>query len=180
MKNAHEFEGLYDELFDFANAGYVMIDVDKPWGYEPSGFVRDMQYVSPDPTLYWMKGLQTSWHVTARGPLDPKVRQSHCKQVLESVKLPRDLVLGDIEVFPSPYPEIPYDCIVVTVNDPALFELNQQLAVLPGVQTYIPYKPHLTLGYFKAGYTKELIRAFDSVLLHSVEIQGFDFGRMQP
>jgi hypothetical protein len=180
MKNAHEFDGLYDDLFDFANAGYVMIDTSSPYGDEYPNAIREFQYVSPDPTKYWMKGIMEKWHVTARGPLDPKVRQKHCKQVLDSIVLPRSLDISDIEIFPSPYPDEPYDCFVVRVEDDALFEINEQLAVLPGVQTYIPYKPHLTLGYFKSGHSDEIMDTFDSIVGFSVDITGWDFGRMEP
>ena len=178
MKNAHEFDGLYDDLFDFAKAGYVMIDTSSPYNFYPNG-IREFQYVSPDPDKYWMKGIMENWHVTARGPLDPKVRQKHCRQVLEHVNLPKELMLGPVEVFPSPYEEEQYECVVVLVDDPALFQLNQQLAVLPGVQTYIPYKPHLTLGYFKSGHTEEIVTDLKRALRRSVWIEGFDFGRME-
>lgn len=177
MKNAHEFPGLYDDLFDFTKAGYVMIDTEMPFVQYPLA-LKKYEYTSPDPAKFWMKGLLTSWHVTARGPLDPKVRQSHCRQVLQSVNLPKDLMLGPVEVFPSPYPEEPYECMVVLVDDPALFELNQQLAVLPGVQTFIPYKPHLTLGYFQSGHTEEIVVGLKQNLRTGVRIAGFDFGRM--
>jgi hypothetical protein len=181
MKNAHEFPGLYDDLFDFTRAGYAMIDVSSPYHTDPSeiNFVRELQYVSPDPTLYWMKGLMKSWHITARGPLDPKVRVRHCQQVIETINVPYVFGLGDIDVFPSPYPELDYDCIVVRMEDSNLEKINQQLAVLPGVQTYIPYKPHLTLGYFKGGHTIELVEALEDCLLDSVQFQRWDFGRMK-
>ena len=179
MKNAHEFPGLYDDLFAFANAGYVMVDTGMPWVQFPVALTK-YEYVSPDPSYYWMKGVSKSWHVTGRGPLDPKVRQVHAKQVLESFELPTKLHLGDIEVFPSPYPEEPYDCVVVLVDDEKLFDLNQQLAVLPGVQTYIPYKPHLTLGYFKDGYADVVVSKARENLRAYVEVQGYDFGRMKP
>lgn len=179
MKNAHEFDGLYDDLFDFTKAGYVMIDTTMPWVQFPVALTK-YEYTSPDPNLYWMKGMPSKWHVTARGPLDSKVRQEHCLQVMSSMLLPSTLHLGDIEVFPSPYPEVPYDCVVALVDDEKLFELNQQLAVLPGVQTYIPYKPHLTLGYFEAGHTDKIVSMVRENLRSVVGITGFDFGRMQP
>jgi len=180
MKNAHEFEGLYDDLFDFPKAGYVMIDVATPFDQGVPDSVKALEYVSPNPDMYWMKGLTNRWHVTARGPLDPRVRQSHCKQVLEAVELPKYLTLGDIAVFPSPYPEEQYDCIVMHVEDDALFEINAQLAVLPGVQTYIPYLPHITLGYFQSGHTDFLTDTLWDITDYTVDVLGYDFGRMQP
>lgn len=180
MKNAHEFEGLYDDLFDFTKAGYAMINLSSPYHTEPTGIVKELQYVSTDPDKYWMKGLATKWHVTARGPLDPKVRIKHCAQVIGATSVPDRLLLGDYEVFPSPYEDEKYECIVLRIDDQELYDINTQLAVLPGVQTYLPYKPHMTLGYFKSGYTSELIDALDDCVLDSVEFKGWDFGRMQP
>lgn len=177
MKNAHEFPGLHDDLFDFTKAGYVMIETEMPYLQYPIRLF-EYGYESPDPAKFWMKGMLTNWHVTARGPLDPKVRQSHCQQVLQSWDLPEDFILGEVEVFPSPFPEEPYDCIVVAIDDPALFELNQQLAVLPGVQTYIPYKPHLTLGYFKSGHREEIVDTMRENLRTRVSVSGYNFGRM--
>ena len=180
MKNANDFPDLYDDLFDFANAGYVMIDLSSPYHTEPDGIVKELQYVSPDPDKYWMKGLMTKWHVTARGPLDPRVRQKHCYQVIrESIAAPMVLGLGDIEVFPSPYEDEKYECVVVRVDDYRLHNINEQFAVLPGVQTYIPYKPHLTLGYFKSEHTEELVQALEDCLLDCVSFRGWDFGRME-
>jgi hypothetical protein len=179
VKNAHEFDGLYDDLFDFTKAGYVMIDVENPLGNNLADKYKDWQYVSPNPDLYWMNGLMSKWHVTARGPLDPRVRQKHCKQVLEAVELPDAFITGDIEIFPSPYPETPYDCAVLLIEDDSLFEINQQLAVLPGVQTYIPYKPHLTIGYFEAGHREELENLYPYTKCE-VKVLGWDFGRMEP
>lgn len=178
MKNANEFPDLYDDLFDFANAGYVMIDVENPIKHLPPKY-KDWQYVSPDPSLYWMEGLMSKWHITARGPLDPKVRQEHCLRVLEDVELPEFLYTGDIEIFPSPSPAVPYDCAVLIIDDDELFAINEQLAILPGVQTYIPYRPHLTIGYFESGHRKQLESLYDFAE-ESVKVTGWDFGRMQP
>lgn len=178
MKNAHEFPGLYDDLFDFPNAGYVMLDVDNPLVAEPD-FLKKHEYVSKDPTKYWMKGFATEWHATVRGPLDPKVRIKHCEQVLEGIELPKYLSLSRLEVFPSPYPDEDYMCLVAVVSDPALSEFNQQLSVLPGVQTYIPYKAHVTIGYFKGSLRDEAGNVED-YLDSSVRTIGFNYGRMLP
>jgi hypothetical protein len=178
LKNAHEFPGLYDDLFDFPSAGYVMLDVDSPLVAD-TGFLEDHQYISDDPNLYWMKGLATEWPATVRVPLDPKVRQKHVKQVIEGIDIPRYLRLGDIEVFPSPYPDQDYVCIVARVEDEWLVNLNAQLAVLPGVQTYIPYKAHVTIGYFD-GNVMDRIGDVKQYLDTHVETIGFNYGRMLP
>lgn len=177
MKNASDFPDLYSELFDFANAGYVMLRTDSPFQYVPME-LRELGYTSPDPTKFWMKGFSDDWHVTVRGPLDPKVRQEHCRKILNTCPIPLDLELGNIEIFPSPYPEEEYVCAVVIVEDQTLFELNAQLALLPGVQTYVPYRPHLTLGYFKAGHNDLLIDKFTTAVSLYVPTIGYDYGRM--
>lgn len=178
MKNANDFPDLYDDLFDFSKAGYIMLDVSVPYLEDPSS-LKSYEYVSDDPDKYWMKGLMKRWHVTVRGPLDPRVRQEHCMKVLDSVEdIPKILTLGSIEVFPSPYEEDDYGCVVILVDDKKLFDLNQQLALLPGVQTYIPYRPHITFGYFKTEYLNEVRDWLYWNMRNSVKSLGFDFGRM--
>ena len=180
MKNASDFPGLYDDLFDFANAGYAMIDVENPMQYDVPQWVVDLGYTSPDPTKFWMKGFATRWHVTARGPLDPKVRQAHVKAVLEDVELPESFLTGAVETFPSPYSDEQYDCLVLHIDDDHLFRINEQLALLPGVQTYIPYKPHVTVGYFQSGHSEELEEVLFEHSRDFIKVLGFDYGRMAP
>lgn len=179
MKNASDFQGLYDDLFDFANAGYVMIDVSNPLDNAAPEF-EDWAYTSPDPKKFWMTGVADKWHVTARGPLDPKVRRFHCDTVLKQTFLPGEFLTGFAEVFKSPYPEEQYDCLVLHIRDEELYNINEQLAILPGVQTYVTYQPHVTIGYFKPGHTEELIGLANEMARPFVKVLGLDYGRMAP
>lgn len=113
------------------------------------------EHYSTDIRKKYVKGLQTEWHVTVRYGLLERVRKPHVDRVLEGFELPTELRLGDAELFPSTDPNEPYECVVALVKDDTLFELNKQLSVLPNVSTFVEYKPHITIGYFRPGFFLE-------------------------
>ena len=177
MKNAHEFKGLYDDLdVDLKELGCLMIDTECPVIAPES--LKDLEYVSPDPKKFWVKGVLKDWHVTVRYGLMPNVRARHIDKVLEEYPLPKSLEVDKIEIFPSPYEDERYDCYVALVNDKKLHEMNQQLSVLPNLNTFPVYKPHITIGYFKRGWNNVLKGILEEILLYSVETIGYNYGHI--
>lgn len=177
MKNAHDYPGLYDDLgIDLRDLGCLMIDTESPLLI---GAPKGAEYVSPDPKKFWVDGLLDHWHVTARYGMLPQVTRAHVDRVLEDIGLPETLSLknGVFDCFPSPYPDEPYDCVVYRLYSPELQEINAQLSVLPNLNTFVEYKPHITIGYFKPGYFKANRR--NLVAKGTVRVLGYNYGSMK-
>ena len=175
MKNAHDFPSLYKELNINTNTlGCLMLTTENPL---TDTVPSEGQYVSPDPEKFWMKGLLKDWHVTVRYGFLPGVKKSHVEQVLEGIDVPEYLGFDEFEVFPSTIPDEDYECVVARVNSNALRYMNQQLSVLPNVNTFPVYKPHITIGYFKPGWFDENSSGMERIVKGFVKTGEFDFGK---
>lgn len=155
MKNAHEFGHIYDRLgIDLRDLGCIMLNTENPVSWMDD--VADSAYVSPDPKKFWVKGLLDHWHVTVRYGLLPGVTANDVDEVLGWLPLPTHLYIDSFEIFPSPYPDEEYECMVARVDDQSLRDMNAALSVLPNVNTFVEYKPHITVGYFKKGQIPDM------------------------
>lgn len=130
----------------------------------------------------WVAGpvAEASAHVTAKyGFLTPSHQR---KEIInELIGWPREIsveVTG-IEVFPSPYDDLPYGCLVARLGGHELLEMNAALSTLPHVDSYVTYKPHLTLAYLKpeiAAYAG-VPEARSWLLGKRLQVTGIDYGR---
>lgn len=146
MKNAHEYPWIYKEWgVDLRDLGCLMLDTESPvaeikGSYEP--------YVSPDKKKFWLNGLSKDWHVTVRYGFLQGITRQHVKDVLSDLEVPTELSISGLDVFPSPYPDEKYNCLVAKVEDESLNAMNTALSILPNVNTFPEYKAHITIGYF--------------------------------
>lgn len=130
--------------------GCVMLNVEDPWHNAAAWQeLKENEYRSPN--LSYVKGLLDHWHATVRYGFLPEVKQSHIEHILSQIEKPDYVLLDEIEVWESVNGE-PYECVVAKVNtlQTELSEAWQSFGVLPNIATF-PYKPHVTLGYFKPG-----------------------------
>lgn len=174
MKNAHDFPQVYERLgIDLRDLGCLMLNTKTPvnWLAEDAA---EKEYVSPDPKKFWMKGLLDHWHVTVRYGFLPGVSADDIDAVLADVELPSQLKISGMEVFPSPYIDERYECVVARVDDDSLVEMNEALSVLPNVNTFVKYKAHITIGYFQQG------RIPDMTLEGRVKTLDLDYGHNLP
>ena len=130
----------------------------------------------------WVAGpvAEASAHVTAKyGLLTPSFER---KEIINDlIGWPREVSVEviDIEVFPSPYPDLPYGCLVARLGGDALREMNAALSVLPHVDSFSTYKPHLTLAYLEpevATYAG-IPEARSWLLGKSLTVTGIDYGK---
>lgn len=180
---AHDYPEVYESLgLDLKTLGCVMLKVEEP----DTSFIADEDlYVSSDPAKFWIKGRASgNSHVTLRYGLLPSVRQEHVRRIMDDVNLPRELFVDHLERFDSPYEDEPYECIVARVrslND-ELQEANDALGLLPNINTFSGYKPHVTLAYVREGWwgkNWQVARDAQYSLL-PMRTKGLDLGRMQP
>ena len=177
---AHEFPGLYDNLdVDTDKLGFIMLKV-RP--FPVLQFVEDGEddlYYSPDKDSY-IQGVvaETKAHVTLLGGLlkpGPQWRKE-VDQVLESWVVPR-IKIKAIGAFPSPYPDQDYSCIVAHIDvTPELQEGNDRLAMLPHINMFPGYHPHVTIAYVKSDATQKWIDTFQFLEGFELEPTGINYG----
>lgn len=180
---AHDYPEIYEDLgIDLRTLGCVMLKTEQP----DTPFIDDEDlYVSPDPAKFWIKGrVAGDSHVTLRYGLLPSVRQEHARRIMDDVNLPRELFVVNLEKFDSPYPDEPYECIVARVSDgdQYLHQANEALSLLPNMNTFSGYKPHVTLAYVRHGWwfqNHKVVRDARHSLM-PMRTKGLDFGKMTP
>mgnify|MGYP006207296391 CR=1 FL=1 len=189
--SAHQFPDIYEEFgIDLSKLGCVMLPTETP----DTSFIDESDlYVSPDPAKFWIKGRAgDNAHVTLRYGLLPQVRRKHVDRVLADLTLPSYIQGMRLEKFDSPYPDEPYECIVLRIypenvmdrSEADLLMLNQNLAYLPNVNTFPGYKAHITLAYVQEGWYADYKagRGFEYPLEDEwIATKGvLDYGKMQP
>lgn len=145
------FEPVYKKLgIDLDKLGCIMLDVDPVPGIKIS---EEKLYYAKNKKRFWIDGLIFNYiaHVTLLYGLLQS--GSKIKDLVDEVLT--DWYLPEVEIervgfFNSPYPDEPYYCIVghVKVNED-LMEGHQRLELLPHINTFTGYKPHVTLAYVK-------------------------------
>lgn len=156
MKNGYAFDNIYPRLgVDPKALGCLMLDTDAPYRGSLRN-VDDIEYYSPDPKQFWMRGALSDWHLTIRMGFLPSVTDEIINEIMAGVELPSTLHLTGTEVFESPFEDQPYECLVVRVQDKALDDLHRQFGILPNVAIFPEYKAHITVGYFKLGQSPDL------------------------
>lgn len=168
MKNAHAFPATFERLgIDLRDLGCLMIDTESPVLNEINPTAA---YVSPDPKKFWVDGLLDHWHVTVRYGFLPGVNRQDVDAVVNRMRPVRRLDIIGTEIFSSPYENEPYDCLVALADSQLLRDMNTALSVLPNVNTFPEYKPHITIGYFKPGSAGQV------TLKNAVKTIGLNYG----
>lgn len=168
--SANDFPHVYAALgIDLNKLGAVMADT------EPIPISELV--TKPEPDLYhaanddhfWVRGAvgETGAHVTILYGL----LKHATKLKAEIHEVLGDWTLDDVEiekvgVFQSPYADEPYECIVAHLKvTPQLLEGHARLELLPHVNTFLKYRPHVTLAYVKKGAAKRWVRELNNALM---------------
>lgn len=181
MPSAHMFPRVYIDLgIDVSGLGCIMIDlepleVSDIIALEDLYYSEDMEFaqgiVSEDKchcTLLY--GLMSS------GPAMKK----HVDAVLDGWSI-AEVEIAGVSYFESTSGDNPYYCLIAElVVTPALIEGNGRLKFLPSIDTFIGYKPHITLAYIKSGdeqkrdnYIEKLNARFVGI---SPRVTGLNYG----
>lgn len=98
--------------------------------------------------------------------------------VLEDWDSPTHLNIASIGVFPSRDPEEDYSCIVAHIEfTDDLQEGHDRLRLLPHVDTFPQYKPHMTLAYVNGPATTEWVEALQPLTGQGVRVLGLNYGK---
>lgn len=161
-KSIHEHEDIMKKLgIDTKNLGAVMMPIfDVQLFGDNRGNLLDPEdlYTSPDPAKFWIKGDVThKAHVTLLyGLLTPAYEQKgSVDKVLRGWEYPDRLEVSEVTVFPSPYEDEKYGCVVAKLDSEEIREAHSRLSYLPHVDTHPRYDPHVTLAYVNEDVAEE-------------------------
>lgn len=182
--NSRLYPQIYEALgIDINNLGCIMLDIEQQdICSHVRGAERDLYY---SPTLPWAQGAvgEKSAHLTVLyGLLEQGlVYKDHVDALLDGWN-PEPLVVSGISYFPSNVPGEDYKVVVAKIEKTAnLIEGHQRLQLLPHIDTFPAYKPHMTLAYIKGSadfekWSNSLFECYSDVRLHATGINyGGDF-----
>lgn len=154
--NSRQFPKVYEDLgVEISGLGCIMLDV-APFGVTQfvEGGERDLFFGKTKDLKYAQGAVaEKSAHVTLLyGLMKPGPEwQGVVDQVLDGWTPPA-LKIAEVSFFPSNIPGEDYSCIIakIEVSD-ELLEGNKRLQLLPHINTFPDYTPHLTLAYINNG-----------------------------
>jgi 2'-5' RNA ligase len=191
--SSHSFKKVYEDLgINLSLLGCIMMDTEK---LEVSDIIDESHlYFAADPSHFWIKGIVSEVvpHVTLLYGLlrTGEEMMKHVNAVLELEEgadfpehWPRNLVIDSVSFFESQLPDEPYYCLIANINPMDLKGLNDRLRMLPHINTYPDYEPHITLAYIKKdetlrdGYLDLLNTRFKGKTVKTV---GLNYGGNKP
>lgn len=151
MFNSYDFKKVYEDLkIDTKKLGCVMLDVD---GFEKTKevFTEEDYYVA-GPDFPWVNGFVAHpGHLTLLyGLFDftDKMKQP-LKDVLKDWKL-EDIEIEKFDKFDTPDKGHPYYCVIAKIKrTDNLYEAHKRISLLPHINTFPDYTPHVTIAYIK-------------------------------
>ena len=164
--NSHQFPGVYRDLgIDLNSLGCVMLPMEPLDVASLYGLDREDLHYTKDPSRFWIQGdvVRTTAHATLLYGLlqSGPVWEDHIREVLAGWEAPESVEVEAIDIFPSPFEDEPYGCVVarLRVSD-AILEAHQRLSLLPHVNTFGEYVPHVTIAYVKIEHAERWQDAF--------------------
>lgn len=184
---AYDFPAIYERMgmTGPGNLGCIMLDLEPiPVRYLLSGI--DPVYFWPDNDpqgrLTYAKGpvADRGAHATLLYGLTPDgnagVRQRESvDELLADLDL-SSVTVQDVSYFPGMF-DLPYACVIAHVTSPELVEANRRLRFLPHVDTFVDYRPHVTLAYVHADQTAGVVEALEAPLVgDTLRAKGINYG----
>lgn len=146
--SSYDYKGIYKRLgIDMTKLYAVMLDVE----YEDDLPSLDKEDMYEDEKFSWVDGYvakNDGMHCTLLYGLLDGVTKDDVEEVLEGWKPPK-LEIEEISKFDGAEGK-PYNCVIgkLKISD-ELTEGHQRLSLLPHINTYLQYKPHITMAYVK-------------------------------
>lgn len=152
-KNANQFREMYARMgISIDKLGCIMLDLNGD--SIPNLLKTEDLYFTTHPDRFWIDGFVagTTPHVTLLyGLLESgnTVYREYVDEVLNNWGLD-GVEVSHVDYFDSPYPDEPYYCVIahIKVSD-ELKAANQLLQLLPHINTFPDYRPHVTIAYIK-------------------------------
>jgi 2'-5' RNA ligase len=181
--NAFQFREVYAELgIDLSNLGCVMLDI------EPivvsDVIAPEHIYYAKDPVrLPYVTGIVSEGrpHVTLLFGLLQNAHKikRHVDTVLSGWSL-EEVIIKDVDYFVSPHEGEPYYTLIAHLErTPQLLEGNDRMRMLPHVNTFPEYLPHITLAFIKQDQAllERYLKVFNQRLAGKrFGVQGLNYG----
>lgn len=179
--NAYDLKALPALGINISALGCVMLNVEP---VDLSMLPDEWGYTTRDPARKYISGVQRGGqHITLLYGLlhNANTIREHVDEVLDGVTF-EGLAVECLDVFDSPYPDEDYKCIVGRLHDKwgnepgCLVDAHARLSMLPHIDTFPTYKPHVTLAYVKRQYTTDVINVLRWLLPLPLVPAGIDYG----
>ncbi len=163
MTNFTDFKDIHTALgIKTSDLGCVMLDFES---LGDADIPDEWLYYAETPEHFWIKGyVGNSPHVTLLyGLLEQgETWREHIVELLNDWVPENGEPMGIIR-FQSPYPEEQYVCLAAELHiTESLMDAHRRLSYLPHIDTFTPYRPHVTLAYVRtehADMCEELLNA---------------------
>jgi len=170
--SAHQFPHLYKSLgIDINRLGVVMLSFGPHASLvDPSmGLHANDLYASPHPDRTWLGGEPATIksHATLLYGLLPGITEADVVDVMAGWQPPTEVISSMVETFLPTFPEgdpdhQQYKTLVARLHaNEQILDAHQRLSLLPHIDTFAEYKPHVTLAYVKASQADQWEWALD-------------------
>lgn len=154
---AHNYPEIYNALgYNLSKLGCLMLDTEpiKTVYYEimQDGITTYFpEYKTQNKARFWIDGYvaDKTPHLTLfYGFLqEAGCYKWHIEKLLEDTSI-SNVTIEDVDFFESPYEDDKYYCVVAKVKQtPELLHAHNKMMLLPNIQTFPDYKPHITIAY---------------------------------
>jgi len=186
---AHDYKEIYEMLgFNLSKLGCLMLDTEpiktSYWEFMQDGITAYFpEYRAKNKERFWINGYvaDKTPHLTLfYGFLqEAGCYKKHIEILLKDTNI-TSVKIEDISFFESPYQDEEYYCIVAKIEKtPELLEAHNKMTLLPNIQTFPDYKPHITIAYvIKNELTRDTLIAHLRKELKGKEIKvvGLNYG----
>lgn len=187
---AYDFPQVYERVgMQLGHFGCIMLDVEpvpvtdilsvgEDWKGDTDWF-----YESENPLLRYVRGpvAEHGAHATLLYGLTPDdnagvEQRDSVDELLAGLDL-SSVTVDEVSYFPGQFGE-PYACVVAKLRTSGdLGEANRRLRFLPHIDTFVEYKPHVTLAYVHEGQRDRAINRLHVALRgKTLKATGIDYG----
>lgn len=157
---AHDYKEIYEMLgYNLSKLGCLMLDTEPIKNTYFIGMDDGTGIISPSFPAYYAKDKSRFWidgYVADKTPhltlfygflQEAGCFKPHIEKLLKDTNI-STVKISEISFFESPYEDEPYYCIVAKIEKTDdLIEAHNKMTLLPNIQTFPDYKPHITIAY---------------------------------
>jgi 2'-5' RNA ligase len=157
---AHDYKEIYEMLgYNLSNLGCLMLDTEPINISYALGMDDGTGIISPSFPAYYAKNKERFWidgYVADKTPhltlfygflQEAGCFKTHIEKLLKDTNI-STVKISEVSFFDSPYEDEPYYCIVAKIEKTDdLIEAHNKMTLLPNIQTFPDYKPHITIAY---------------------------------
>jgi hypothetical protein len=189
--NSNMYPEVYEDLgINIPDLGCIMLDVApimvgpmvaEYWKRNLFDVDGDLYY-SNSPARFWIKGAvaEKGAHMTVLfGLLEKGLDWKDYVDTVLDGWMPESIEIEKVSYFDGNWPDEQYYCVIghVKVTD-SVTEGNQRLRLLPHVDTFPEYRPHVTLAYIKRdeALLTQWIEALKALVGKKLEVTKLNYG----